>query len=110
MICFHNVTKRYPQGHEALRGVSFEIAPGEMAFLTGHSGAGKSTLMRLVALIERSTRGQVIVDGENRSTPVESMPGINRLSIDNLIGHASEAYELGIPAIALFPATQKWFR
>jgi len=44
-----------------------------------------------------------IVDGEAQCIPVASMPGINRLSIDNLIAHASEAYELGIPAIALFP-------
>lgn len=38
-----------------------------MAFLTGHSGAGKSTLLRLIPVIERSTQGQVIVDGENLS-------------------------------------------
>jgi cell division transport system ATP-binding protein len=36
-----------------------------MVFLTGHSGAGKSTLLRLLALVERSTRGQVIVGGKN---------------------------------------------
>jgi cell division transport system ATP-binding protein len=38
---------------------------GEMVFVTGHSGAGKSTLLRLIALIERPTSGQVIVDGQN---------------------------------------------
>jgi cell division transport system ATP-binding protein len=36
-----------------------------MVFVTGHSGAGKSTLLRLIALIERPTAGQVIVDGQN---------------------------------------------
>jgi cell division transport system ATP-binding protein len=36
-----------------------------MAYLTGHSGAGKSTLLKLVALIERPTRGQIFVDGVN---------------------------------------------
>ncbi len=36
-----------------------------MAFVTGHSGAGKSTLLKLIALIERPTSGQVIVDGQN---------------------------------------------
>jgi cell division transport system ATP-binding protein len=40
---------------------------GAMAFLTGHSGAGKSTLLKLVALIERATRGQLFLDGENVS-------------------------------------------
>lgn len=65
MIRFDNVGKRYPGGHEALAGVSFRLERGEMAFLTGHSGAGKSTLLRLIALIERPTRGQVLLDGEN---------------------------------------------
>jgi cell division transport system ATP-binding protein len=65
MIRFTNVSKRYPTGHEALRGVSFHLAPGEMAFLTGHSGAGKSTLLKLIALIERSSNGQVLVGGQN---------------------------------------------
>lgn len=65
MIRFHEVSKRYPNGYEALRGVSFELARGEMAFLTGHSGAGKTTVLRLIALIERVTRGHIIVGGEN---------------------------------------------
>lgn len=65
MIRFDNVTKRYPGGHEGLSNVSFHMAPGEMAFLTGHSGAGKSTLLKLIGLLEQSTRGQVMVDGRN---------------------------------------------
>lgn len=67
MIRFDNVTKRYPGGHEGLSNVSFHMAPGEMAFLTGHSGAGKSTLLKLIGLLEHSTRGQVMVDGRNLS-------------------------------------------
>jgi cell division transport system ATP-binding protein len=39
-----------------------------MAFLTGHSGAGKSTLLKLIALIERPTRGTLVVNGQNTST------------------------------------------
>ena len=63
MIHFHNVSKRYAGGFDALRNVSFRLQPGEFAFLTGHSGAGKSTLLKLIALIERPSRGQVTVDG-----------------------------------------------
>ena len=65
MIRFAGVSKRYPGGHEALAEVSFELGDGEMAFLTGHSGAGKSTLLKLIALLERPTRGQVFVGGRN---------------------------------------------
>jgi cell division ATP-binding protein FtsE len=65
MIRFANVSKRYPGGYEALSDVSLHLAPGEMAFLTGHSGAGKSTLLKLIALIERPTNGQVIINGQN---------------------------------------------
>jgi len=65
VIHFDNVTKRYPGGHEALGRVSFRIPKNEMAFLTGHSGAGKSTLLKLIALIERASSGQVILDGVN---------------------------------------------
>jgi len=65
MIVLENVTKRFPGGQEALRALSFSIDRGEMVFVTGHSGAGKSTLLRLIALIERPTSGQVIVDGQN---------------------------------------------
>ncbi len=65
MIRFESVTKRYEGGHEALREVSLELHNGEFAFLTGHSGAGKSTLLKLIALIERPTRGLVLVEGRN---------------------------------------------
>jgi len=65
MIEFHDVTKRYANGHEALRNVSLRVESGAMAFLTGHSGAGKSTLLRLTTLLERCTKGQVLVGGHN---------------------------------------------
>ncbi len=65
MIHLEDVTKRYPGGQEALSGLSLSVDKGEMLFITGHSGAGKSTLLRLIALIERPSSGQVIVDGQN---------------------------------------------
>ena len=65
MIRFDNVAKRYPTGREGLAGVDLHLAPGEMAFLTGHSGAGKSTLLKLIGLLERATRGQVWVNSRN---------------------------------------------
>ena len=63
MIKFKHVFKRYSTGLDALKGVSFEIDSDEMVFLTGHSGAGKSTLLKLITLVERATRGSVMVNG-----------------------------------------------
>jgi len=65
VIQFSSVAKRYPGGHEALRGVSFEVRQAEMVAVTGHSGAGKSTLLKLAAGIERASSGTVLVNGQN---------------------------------------------
>jgi cell division transport system ATP-binding protein len=79
MITFEHVSKRYPGGSTALQGVDFSLGAGEMAFLTGHSGAGKSTLLRLILMIERASRGQVLVNGMNLSkTPMKQAPQVRR--------------------------------
>jgi cell division transport system ATP-binding protein len=65
VIAFTHVSKRYPERGDALKDLSFSLQAGEMAFLTGHSGAGKSTLLKLIGLIERPTRGQVVVEGRS---------------------------------------------
>jgi len=67
MIRFDQVFKRYPNGREALAGVTFNIESGALTFLTGHSGAGKSSILKLIALIERPTRGRVYVNSQNTS-------------------------------------------
>jgi len=63
MIRFHRVCKRYPGGYEALSEVTTHIRRGELAFITGRSGAGKSSFLKLVALVERASSGQVVVNG-----------------------------------------------
>ncbi len=77
MIKFDSVSKQYEAGHNALSDVSFEIAKGEMVFVTGHSGAGKSTLLKLILAMERCSKGQVFVDGVN----------LNRLSVSRIPQH-----------------------
>jgi cell division transport system ATP-binding protein len=65
VLRFENVSKHYPGGHVALEDVSFEVAQGEMLFVTGHSGAGKSTLLKLIHLSERPSRGAVVFAERN---------------------------------------------
>ncbi|PCS23263.1 cell division ATP-binding protein FtsE [Candidatus Enterovibrio escicola] len=65
MIRFHQVSKAYRGGHQALQKVNFHLLKGDMAFLTGHSGAGKSTLLKLLCAIERPTDGQILFNGHD---------------------------------------------
>ncbi len=67
MISFERVSKRYGNGHDALRDVTFDMSRDELVFLTGHSGAGKSTLLRLIMLMEQPTRGRIVVNGNDLS-------------------------------------------
>jgi len=79
MIGFERVSKRYDSGTQALSELSFEVQSGEMVFLTGHSGAGKSTLLRLVLMLERATRGQVVVnDRDLGKTPDRLAPTVRQ--------------------------------
>jgi len=71
MLQFINVFKRFPGGYDVLKDINFNLADGEMAFLTGHSGAGKTTLLKLITLIERPSHGQLIVGNKN----LDRLPG-----------------------------------
>jgi cell division transport system ATP-binding protein len=67
MISFFHVTKEYPRTGAALTDVSFRVAKGELAFLTGPSGSGKSTLLKMMYAEELPTTGEVRVAGMNVS-------------------------------------------
>lgn len=65
MIEFKQVSKRYPTGQLALYNVNLSLEAGEMVFITGHSGAGKSTLLKLIALLERPSKGELFIGGRS---------------------------------------------
>jgi len=77
MIRFANVFKEYPRSGMALNNVSFLVARGEFAFLTGASGSGKSTILKLIYMDELPTRGAVWVGGTKA-------PGVKRSAIPQL--------------------------
>jgi len=64
MIIFNQVTKRYQGGFEALTQINFCMEKNEMVFLTGHSGAGKSTFLKLLAMLEPPSSGEIIVNSQ----------------------------------------------
>ncbi len=67
VVRVEDLAKTYSMGSidvHALRGVSFDIAKGEMVAIMGHSGSGKSTLLNLLGCLDAPTAGSYFLDGE----------------------------------------------
>ena len=63
-IKLEHVTKRFPDGYEAVRDMNLEIKDGEFMILVGPSGCGKSTALRMIAGLEDITDGQLMIGGD----------------------------------------------
>ena len=105
MIHLQHVSKRYANGYLALDNVSFQLAQGELAFLTGHSGAGKSTLLKLIAAIELVSHGHITVYNQhlNKIKP-RHIPAFRRnigiiLQTPNLLTDRSIIDNVALPLI-----------
>jgi multiple sugar transport system ATP-binding protein len=63
-IQFKEITKRYPDGFEAVKAIDLDIGDGEFMILVGPSGCGKSTALRMIAGLEEITEGDLMIGGE----------------------------------------------
>jgi len=68
MIELDGVTKVYPGGVEALRGVTLRIGPGELVAIVGPSGSGKSTMLHVIGTLDRPSAGTVRIAGYDLAT------------------------------------------
>jgi sulfonate transport system ATP-binding protein len=69
MLVLANVGKTYPNGVQALDGITLTIAPGEIVAVVGGSGCGKSTLLRIICGLDRPSQGRVALDGAGVDAP-----------------------------------------
>ncbi len=63
-IVLDHVTKRYPDGYEAVKEMDLQVADGEFIILVGPSGCGKSTALRMIAGLEDITDGELRIGGD----------------------------------------------
>jgi sulfonate transport system ATP-binding protein len=73
MLILDRVSKTYPNGVQALGGVTLGVALGEIVAVIGGSGCGKSTLLRAIGGLDPATEGEIVLDGELVTAPHEKI-------------------------------------
>lgn len=106
MLKFHNVSKTYSDGFQAVKSVSFEIQKGEFLVLIGPSGCGKSTTMKMINRLVPYTDGTITIDGAN-------IVQMNSAELRRNIGYVIQ--QIGLfphytieKNIAIVPELKKW--
>jgi ABC-2 type transport system ATP-binding protein len=85
-ILFKNITKKYPKGPEALKGINLEVGKGDLFTLLGPNGAGKSTLVKIATTLIEKDSGKFSIGGQD--------PDRDCTSIRRYIGVALQDNEL----------------
>ncbi|WP_271853594.1 ABC transporter ATP-binding protein [Planococcus maritimus] len=89
MIRFDKVTKRFPDGTEALKDITLDLPARQLTAIIGPSGCGKTTLMKMVNKLENPTAGAIYIDDE-------PITGMDEVKLRRSIGYV-------IQRIGLFP-------
>ena len=90
MLEIKNLRKVYPDGTEALKGISFTVEDGEFLVIIGLSGSGKSTLLRCINRLVDPTEGEIILDGDI----VSSLPSGELRTVRRKIGMIFQHFNL----------------
>jgi putative ABC transport system ATP-binding protein len=98
MIELTGVTRIYPGGVHALRGVTLHIGAGELTAIVGPSGSGKSTMLHLIGTLDRPSTGTVRIDGHDVATMSDRQLSALRA---HRIGFVFQQFHLaaGVPAV-----------
>lgn len=118
IISIKNLVKTYPNGVQALKGVSFDVKKGEFLVIIGLSGSGKSTLLRCMNRLHDPTSGEIIFEGKN----VATVAGAEIRNLRRKIGMIFQQFNL-IPrhsvisnvlmgrlgSMKVFPSLMGWF-
>ncbi|HEX7065823.1 MAG TPA: betaine/proline/choline family ABC transporter ATP-binding protein [Bacillales bacterium] len=106
MITFENVSKKYPDGTEALKEISFRVREGELLTLIGPSGCGKTTTMKMINRLIEPSEGSISINGEDISKmdPVKLRRNTGYVIQQiGLLPHMTIAEN-----VALVPKLKKW--
>jgi putative ABC transport system ATP-binding protein len=101
IVLIEELWKTYPMGKlevEALKGVSLGISAGDFVSVAGPSGSGKTTLMNIIGLIDRPSRGRLVIDG--REIQSQSRRELARMRRE-LIGFVFQSFNL-LPVLSVF--------
>jgi putative ABC transport system ATP-binding protein len=109
VISIRNITKVYRMGDvevHALRGINFEVPPGEFVAILGASGSGKSTLMNIIGCLDKPTSGEYLLDGKDVSKMSRrALAGVRNQTIGfvfqgfNLLSRTSALENVELPLI-----------
>lgn len=103
MIRLRNISMDYGDGHEVLKHISLDLAPGSFHFLTGPSGAGKSSLLNLLSCAHRPSAGSIsMFDTDITRLPHQELPRVRRkigsvFQDFRLLEHLTVAENIGLP-------------